>query len=81
MPCLVAADGGHKSMEQLSDDLRRAGYEGRFHGDELLADKERVSTGLWTDIRDIVTLKNLKSIEAVGSKLLRGGGLDVSFSN
>lgn len=67
-------------LEQLNSDLGNAKHGGNFHGDDMLADKENATTGSWADIRDVVTLKNLGSIGAVGSKLLRGKGLDVSFA-
>ena len=66
-------------MDDLNTKLRTAGYEAKFHGDELLADKQNVMTGMLTDMRDVLTFKNAKDIGAVGWNMLRGKGLDVSF--
>ena len=73
------ANGHIDPIYQLNVDLQNAKYMGTFHGDDLLADKEKATTGTWTDIKDVLALKNWGSIGAMGSKFLRGDGLDVSI--
>ena len=75
-----AASGGSKTgatMEDLNSKLKKATYVAKFHGDELLADKHRVMTGLWTDIRDVVTPSNIAEIVKVGWTKFTTKKLDV----
>ena len=69
----------HATMDDLNVELKKARYVANFHGDELLADKQNVITGTWTDVRDVLTLENAREIGKVGWNFLRGKGLDVSF--
>ena len=75
-------DGGiDTAFESLNARLKNAEYVAKFHGDELLADKQTVHTGTLTDIRDVLTFKNLGNILKVATNSLTGKGLDVSFPN
>ena len=69
-----------QTMEELNSELGAAAknYQAEFHGDELIGDKQIVSTGTWLDIRDVMTWGNAKQIWDVLSKMMTGQGLDVS---
>ena len=67
------------AMADLNAELKKSKYVAEFHGDELLADKQNMMTGAWTDMRDVLTLENAKDIGKVGWRMLRGKGVDVSL--
>jgi hypothetical protein len=75
---------GESEPQVASDDwnaeLKKAEYVAKFHGDELLADKQNVVTGLLNDIRNVFTFRNAKEIGTVGWKAFTGKGLDVSIA-
>lgn len=69
-----------KTVEEWNSELGAAAkdYQAKFHGDELLGDKQVVPTGTLLDIRDVFTWGNAKQILEVLSKMVTGQGLDVS---
>ena len=78
---IVNGTGGDKSEDDLQqlnvrlDSL--SAKNGEFHGDKLLADKQRKQTGLLLDLRRVFTFKNAPEIFKVLVVALQGKGLDV----
>ena len=70
-----------KAVDDFNSELEAAAkdYQSKFHGDELLGDKQVLPTGTMLDIRDVFTWSNAKQIWEVLSKLMTGQGLDVSI--
>ena len=68
-----------KTVEALNSDLEAAAknYQAKFHGDELLGDKQVVLTGTLLDIQNVFVWRNAKQMWTVLSKLVTGQGLDV----
>lgn len=75
----VGESKAQAAMDDWNAKLKTAEYVAKFHGDELLADKQNVMTGTLNDIRKVLTLRNAKEIGTVGWKMATGKGLDVSF--
>ena len=70
-----------KAVDEFNSELEAAAtdYQNKFHGDELLGDKQILPTGTLLDIRDVFTWSNAKQIWEVLSKMITGQGLDVSI--
>ena len=70
-----------KAVDEFNSELEAAAkdYQVKFHGDELLGDKQVLPTGTLLDIRDVFTWSNAKQIWEVLSKMITGQGLDVSM--
>ena len=66
-------------MDALNAKLKESEYVAKFHGDDLLADKQTVMTGLWDDLRSVFTQKNASSIGTVAWDKLTGKEVEVSF--
>ena len=72
--------GNGKAKDQLqawNDRLSKIQENPKFHGDELLADKQIKLTGIWNDLFRILTPKNAPEVVKVAIKGFSGGGLDV----
>lgn len=78
-----AIGGGikRKTMDELDAQLKMSAASdmSTFHGDELLADKQRTTTGTFDDLRNVFTWKNAAEIGEVAWKSLLGQGLDVGL--
>lgn len=76
----VASSKSRKTVEDSNAELKCAVARdnSRFHGDELLADKRTKVTGLFKDVRDVLTWKNASDIGQLAWKGVTGQGLDVS---
>ena len=71
-----------KTVDEFNSELEAAAkdYQTKFHGDELLGDKQVLPTGTLLDIRDVFTWSNAKQIWEVLAKMITGQGLDVSIA-
>ena len=73
----LSMNGHVDVIDQLNKNLKNAKDFAKFHGDELIGDKQTALSGWLTDIRDVFTFKNARSIGAVAWKLATRKGLDV----
>ena len=71
------SEGKDDLCEHWNKKLKVASKYSQFHGDQLLADKQRKQTGYFNDISRVLTLKNLPDILKVAYVALRGKGIDV----
>ena len=64
-------------LEKLNIRLSKPGDNSLFHGDKLLADKEVVKTGIWADLRKVLTPKNVPELLTVVKGLITRKSPDV----
>lgn len=80
MQSLLVTNGQtHSShVEEADKDLKSAVTSdfSAFHGDELLADKQKVHMGILTDLHDVLTWANSSDISKLIWSLFKTGGKD-----
>ncbi|KAI9723451.1 MAG: hypothetical protein M1828_004181 [Chrysothrix sp. TS-e1954] len=59
------------------NDVKVSSSMAKFHGDELLADQTTPLSGIFADVRDVLTLKGAANIAVMGTKALLRQGTDV----
>lgn len=75
-----AVGGGAVNFEVLNIALNSAVKSTEnnvFHGDQRMEYQQKSQSGLWSDIKNVVTWKNTSEIAAVAVKKVKDGQLDV----
>ncbi|KAF4445770.1 heme peroxidase [Fusarium austroafricanum] len=72
----VDASQWDREIQELNKQLKEAKYLSGFHGDALIGDKFRPGVKWWTDLRSILTFKNIPAIKTVLIKYIQTRSLD-----
>lgn len=75
-----AVGGGEVNFEALNialDSAVKSTETNVFHGDKRMEYRQKSQSGLWSDIKNVVTWKNASEISTVAIKKAKDGQLDV----